>query len=173
MRNDSTSHAWLPPLAALILLTAGVAADEPSPGVAPAAISVSGQDARPQRFDAVALAGLPQHTVHAQAHGKAVSCSGPQLIDVLAAVGTPSGDKLRGKNLGLYVRISAADGYRAVFALAELDPEMRDAVPILTDRCDGTALDDKDGPFRIVVPDEKRPARWVRQVTSIDVLSAP
>jgi len=138
-----------------------------------ATLAVHGEDGRAQQFDNAALAKLPQQTVHAEAHGKAVTCSGPNLINLVAAVGAPSGEKLRGKNLALYVRVSAADGYRAVFALAELDPGMRDAVPIVTDRCDGAALDAKDGPFRIVVPGEKRPARWVRQVTAIDVLSAP
>ena len=68
---------------------------------------------------------------------------------------------------------SAADGYRAVFALAELDPGFRGDVPIITASCDGKALDAKDGPLRLVVPGEKRPARWVRQVTAIDVLRAP
>jgi len=138
-----------------------------------ATLTVRGEDGHARAFDSAALAKLPQQTVHAEAHSKAVNCSGPNLIDVLAAVGAPSGEKLRGKNLTLYVRVSAADGYRAVFALAELDPGMRDAVPIVTDHCDGAALDAKDGPFRIVVPGEKRPARWVRQVMAIDVLSTP
>jgi len=31
----------------------------------------------------------------------------------------------------------------------------------------------KDGPFRVVAPGEKRPARWIRQVTAIDLLRAP
>jgi len=138
-----------------------------------ALLTVHGEDGHEQQFNSAALAKLPQQTVHAEAHGNAVTCSGPNLIEVVAAAGAPSGEKLRGRNLALYVRVSAADGYRAVFALAELDPGMRDAVPIVTDRCEGAALDAKDGPFRIVVPGEKRPARWARQVTSIDVLSAP
>ena len=111
--------------------------------------------------------------MHAEAHGNAVDCSGPNLIDVLAQAGVASGEALRGKNLALYARVSAADGYRAVFALAELDPGFRDNVPILTHLCNRKTLDTKDGPLRIIVPGEKRPARWVRQVTAIDVLRAP
>ena len=99
--------------------------------------------------------------------------AGPYLIDLLGAVGAPAGEALRGKNLALYVRVSAADGYRAVFALAELDPDLRSDVPIVTASCNGNALDAKDGPFRLVVPGEKRPARWVRQVTAVDLLRAP
>ena len=154
-------------------ITCGViAADMPSANKA-AAISVSVEGSAPQQLDLIALAKLPQHKVRAEAQGKTIACEGPALIDVLAAAGAPSGEKLRGKNLALYVRISAADGYRAVFALAELDPGFRDDVAIVTGHCDGAPLDAKDGPFRLVVPGEKRPARWVRQVTAIDVLRAP
>jgi hypothetical protein len=177
------THAFMARPAAALLALLGATAQ---PGAASAAepataatspaialIDVHGDAGQAQRFDAAALGKLPQHTVQAQAHGKSVTCTGPNLIDVLGTVGAPSGETLRGKNLALYVRVSAADGYRAVFALAELDPGMRDAVPILTAQCDGAALDEKEGPFRIVVPGEKRPARWVRQVTTIDVLGAP
>ena len=142
------------------------------PAVNPA-IVVSGEDGKAQRFDAAALKSLPSHHVEAEAHGKRVECDGPDLIDLLGKVGAPSGDSLRGKALALYVRVVAADGYRAVFSLAELDRGMRDAVPIVTASCDGEPLDLKDGPFRLIVPGEKRPARWVRQVTTIDLLRAP
>lgn len=148
-------------------------ADETAGAQVSASIAVSREDGKAQHFDRTALAKLPQHAVHAEAHGKAVDCTGPNLIDVLGAVGAASGEALRGRNLSLYVRVSAADGYRAVFALAELDPGFRSDVPIVSAACDGHALDAKDGPFRLVVPGEKRPARWVRQVTAIDVLRAP
>ncbi|HEY2394751.1 MAG TPA: hypothetical protein VGH81_02050 [Rudaea sp.] len=138
-----------------------------------ASVKVSGEDGKSQDFEVAALARLPQHNVHAEAHGKAVDCSGPNVIDLLGAVGAPNGEALRGKGLALYVRVSAADGYRAVFALAELDPVFRSDVPIVAASCDGKALDPKDGPFRLVIPGEKRPARWVRQVTAVDLLRAP
>lgn len=139
----------------------------------PPSIAVSGEDSAKQTLDAAGLAKLPQQTVHAQAHGNAVTCTGPALIDVVASVGAPHGEALRGKGLSLYVRVSAADGYRAVFALAELDPGVRDNVPIVTSRCDDKPLDANEGPFRIIVPGDKRPARWVRQVTAIDLLRSP
>ena len=42
---------------------------------------------------------------------------------------------------------------------------------LLVDREDGHVLGDGMGPVRIVVPGDKRPARWARMVTSLDVLS--
>ena len=151
------------------------AADESGKPSTPAntAVRVTGEDGKSQSFDAAALAKLSQHEIHAQAHGKNVTCDGPNLSDVVAAVGAPLGEAARGKALSLYVKVSGRDDYRAVYSLAELDPAMHDEVPILTTHCDGAALDDNDGPFRIVYPGEKRPARWVRQVVGIDVMRAP
>ena len=66
----------------------------------------------------------------------------------------------------LYVMVSASDGYRVVFALAEFDPDFTDRIVILADRRDGHALAPPEGPFRLVVAEEKRHARWVREVTA-------
>ena len=137
-------------------------------------IAVAGEGGKTISLDFTALDKLPQRRVQAEAHGHKADCSGANLIDVLAQVGAPSGEKLRGKDLSLYVRVRAADGYQVVYALAELDPLFRgDEVPVLTHQCEGKPLDAKDGPFRIVAPGEKRPARWIRQVTAIDLLRTP
>ena len=137
------------------------------------AVSVKGEDGKTESFDAAALAKLPQHEVHAEAHGKAVTCSGPTLSDVLAKVGAPQGEALRGKSLSLYVKVTGRDDYRVVYSLAELDTASHDNVPIITTHCDGKDLDDNEGPFRVIYPGEKRPARWIRQVNSIELLRAP
>jgi hypothetical protein len=57
------------------------------------------------------------------------------------------------------------DGYRAVFAWAELDPSFMDKAVYVVSKRDGKPLPDNDGPFELVVPGEKRNARWVRQLT--------
>jgi hypothetical protein len=68
---------------------------------------------------------------------------------------------------------SAADGYRAVFALPELDPAFTDGVVLVADKRDGRPLGGEEGPLRLVVAGEKRQARWVRQLTSLSVRTAP
>ena len=35
---------------------------------------------------------------------------------------------------------------------------------------DGKPLGEKEGPYRIVIPDEKRMARWVKQVTKLKIV---
>ena len=111
--------------------------------------------------------------MQASDHGVSGSWSGVPLSAILSAGGVPLGEALRGKNLTLYVRISAADGYRVVYALAELDPQFRNEPVILADQHDGKPLGVKEGPFRVVAPTDQRPARWIRQVVRIDVLRAP
>ena len=59
-----------------------------------------------------------------------------------------------------------------VFSLAELDSGILDSDIIVADTMNGESLAAKQGPFRIVAPHEKRPARWVRMLKSITVVRA-
>jgi hypothetical protein len=36
---------------------------------------------------------------------------------------------------------------------------------------DGNALHEKERPYRIVIPDEKRPARWIRQLIVLKIVN--
>ena len=123
---------------------------------------------------AATLQGLPHRTISAtDDHGHTARYDGVALEDVLIRAGAPSGEALRGKALTRYVVIEAADGYRVVFSLAELDAAYTDRVVLIADSRDGTAFSEHEGPFRLIVPGEKRGARWVRQVTALDVEDAP
>jgi hypothetical protein len=52
------------------------------------------------------------------------------------------------------VTVEVTDGYRAVFSLAELDPELTDRIVLLADTKDGQPLPPREGPLRIIVPGE-------------------
>ncbi|WP_049620944.1 hypothetical protein [Frateuria defendens] len=119
-----------------------------------------------------ALAPLQKRSVTATSHGKTASYEGYDLLAVLRAAGVEPVESLRGKHLGATVAVSAADGYRVVFSLAELDPTLGNKQVFLVDRENGQALPSGDGPWRLVVPSDRRPARWVRQVVSM-VMSGP
>ncbi len=81
---------------------------------------------------------------------------GVALEEILRKAGVPQGDALRGPAMATYVLAEAADGYRVVFSLAELDAGIADAEVIVADTMDGAPLGDKLGPFRLVAPHEKR-----------------
>lgn len=85
--------------------------------------------------------------------------------------GAPHGEQLRGTLMTTYVLAEAEDGYKVVFALAELDPGCSDSEILVADTVDGAPIDAKRGPFRLIVPHDKQPARWVRMLKSITVYS--
>ena len=50
---------------------------------------------------------------------------------------------------------------------SRLDSGIVDSEVLVADTTDGAPLRDKLGPFRLVAPHEKRPARWVRMLKSL------
>lgn len=124
-------------------------------------------------LDATKIAALPRVPASGQVHGIALSCEGVTLTDLLRASGAMPKEPLRGPALSRVAVVSARDGYRVAFTLAELDPSLGQRAVVLADRCDGKALSADDGPWRLMVPSDSRPARWARQVTSIRVVDAP
>jgi len=98
--------------------------------------------------------------------------TGVILANILQKAGATIGKDLTKESLAKYVLIEASDGYQVVFGLAELDKGFTDRLIILATKIDGKPLDPRDGPFRIIVQDEKKPARCIKQVTAIKVQSA-
>jgi len=98
---------------------------------------------------------------------------GVLLEDLLTKAGVPQGEQLRGTSMATYVLAEATDGYRVVFSLAELDSGILESEVIVADTVDGAPLSPQQGPFRLVAPHEKRPARWIRMLKSITVVRAP
>jgi DMSO/TMAO reductase YedYZ molybdopterin-dependent catalytic subunit len=77
---------------------------------------------------------------------------------------------MRGPAMATYLLAEASDGYRVVFSLAELDADFTDAQVLVADTLDGAPLGANVGPLRLVVPQDKRPARWVRMLKSLTVV---
>lgn len=124
-------------------------------------------------LDHATLAKLPRESVKASAHGQDLDCEGVSLAGLLRATGAMPADPLRGSQLARYLLATARDGYRAVYSLAELDPSLSDRRVLLVDRCDGKPLSADDGPLRLIAPGDARPSRWVRQLKSLTVVTAP
>lgn len=104
--------------------------------------------------------------------GKDHTYGGVILADILAKAGVTLGKALMGENLTKYVLVEASDGYQVIFALPELDKDYADRTIILASQVDGQPLAPGDGPFRIIVQNEKKPARCIKQVTAIKVMYA-
>jgi hypothetical protein len=137
-------------------------------------LTVSGLGGQTVELAAADIAALPHQpiTLHLEG-GKSEACDAVPLALLLAKVGAPQGKALHGVELADVVEIGAADGYHVALALAETDPMMRESRIMLADRCDGAALAAPEGPFRVIVEGDLRPARSARQVTSLTVLRLP
>jgi|SRR5215469_1924659 len=116
------------------------------------------------------IEALPHTKVTASEHSTPVLFEGVSLKSVLAKAGVSFGESIKGKRLAECLLVEAADGYRVVIALPELDPAFTDRQTLLVFLRNGKALGEKEGPYRIVIPDEKRMARWVRQVTALKIV---
>jgi hypothetical protein len=111
-------------------------------------------------------------TVHNPHTNADETYSGVPLIELLKQVGAPTGRDVHGKALSEYVVATGSDGYKAVLALAEVEPDFHPGDVLVADTMDGKPMDAKTGPFRLVVSDDKRPARSVRNLVSIELKTA-
>jgi DMSO/TMAO reductase YedYZ molybdopterin-dependent catalytic subunit len=149
-------------------------AAQPVAKAAEETLAIKGAVPHPRQLTAKDIEALPRKTVQIKgSDGKTVSYEGPILADVLATAGVTLGSTLRGATMANYLVVTGADGYRAVFALPELDAGFTDNLIILADRRDGQPLSATEGPLRIVVPAEKRAARSVRQVVALTIMVSP
>jgi DMSO/TMAO reductase YedYZ molybdopterin-dependent catalytic subunit len=141
--------------------------DEPAPEPA---VVVRGEVENPLRLTAGELAAMPRQTVVAKDHdGREARFEGVAVGEVLKRAGAKLGERLRGQAPAAYLLVEAADGYRVVFALPELDEAYTDRVVLLADRRDGRPMVAPEGPFRLIVPGEKKHARWVRMVGTLTI----
>ena len=96
--------------------------------------------------------------------------TGVAVSEILARAGAPSGEKLRGNALRQIVIFRARDNYAVSFSLADFDAAYSDRTILLADQEDGAPLSDTAGPLRLIVSGDKKAARWVRMVTSVEVI---
>lgn len=117
------------------------------------------------------LSALPHTTLTAyNEHAKAdQTYSGVELIDLLKPLGVA--DKPHGKEFRLYLVAEGSDGYQVVYSIGEVTPDVHIGKVLVADAQDGKPITD-DGPLKLVAIGEKRPARWVRNLVAIRVLTA-
>lgn len=138
-----------------------VLAQEPS-------IKVSGEVTKPLQLQAADLAKMKRVTVSMKDRdGNEHAYTGVAVADILEMAGVTMGRQLRGENLTKYMLVKCADGYEVLFSLAELDADFTDRTVIIADQSEGKPLPPGKGPFRLVAPGEKKPARCSFQVTEL------
>jgi len=135
--------------------------------IAPKSLKIS-FGTKTAEWTASSLAALPHtaFTVYNE-HIKANQAySGVQLIALLAPLGIA--EKPHGKDFKFFVVAEGADGYKVVYSIAEVTPDVHEATVIVADTLDGKPLG-ASGPLQLVLTGDKRPARWVRNLANIHV----
>jgi hypothetical protein len=92
--------------------------------------------------------------------------AGPLLWDVLVASGAVDPAK-PAEQVHLSVRVTGADGYVAVIALAEIAPQFAGRPIQMADRMNGSVLPGQA--LRLIVPGDRRGGRSVRDVVRVDI----
>jgi hypothetical protein len=133
-------------------------------------LTIQNDDGKRTVLSRADLEALPHVKVQATAHDVSAAFEGVAVKTVLEKAGIAFGEGMRGKRLASCLLVEAADGYKVVIALPEMDPGFTDKQVVLAFLKDGKAMDSKEGPYRIVIPNEKRPARWIRQVTGLKIV---
>ena len=137
----------------------------------PATLAVQGDVATPLSLTSEDLAKMPRETASVPAaDGSKIVYQGVALRAVLEKAGAPFGKKLRGKVLTTYVLAKAMDGYQVLFTLGELDPDFGNETILVADTRDGKPLGEKQGPFRLVCPNDHEGARSVRMLQTLEVV---
>lgn len=142
------------------------------PAQSPAPLTVI-VDGVARNVPAASLRAMPRDTMQLVAHDQpAVTYEGISLAAILSSVGVPT-DSLRAPALATRIVTESSDGYRVVLALADLDPSLGGRRILLADRVDGRPLPATEGPWRLLVGGDLRPARSARQVLRIRVATEP
>lgn len=132
-------------------------------------LRVAGDVERPLSLTLADMAAFPHEEVLGEIHGRSVRYRGVELGELLQRAGPPVGREV----IRTIVVARGVDGYEAVFALPELTPDFIDRTVLVAYARDGEPLPASEGPVRLVIPDEKEAARWVRLLHEIEVRRLP
>jgi DMSO/TMAO reductase YedYZ molybdopterin-dependent catalytic subunit len=166
MKRENSWSLQISLLVLLLCIPASVFAQAPQA----VALRVSGEVPAHLELSSADIAAFPRQTIRVtDDKGAQAKYGGVPLAKILKKAGAPLGKELKGPNMAVGVIASAPDGYRVLFSLTEFDAAFSDGVILLADRRDGKPLDNREGPLRLIVPGDKRHARWIRGVTALEI----
>jgi hypothetical protein len=132
-------------------------------------VSIDGTSATLSLAD---LASLPQKTitVHNE-HTKAdETYAGVALGDLLAKYGFIVGQTTHRKMLRSYIKAEGTDKYWVLYSVTEVEGSEHTADVIVATSMNGKPLGD-DGQIKLIDSADKKPQRWVRNLTAITLVT--
>ncbi|MBB5055359.1 hypothetical protein HDF16_000028 [Granulicella aggregans] len=114
------------------------------------------------------FATLPHETVAVtNGHTKAAETyTGVTIATLLDKLGLPFTKTNEHTLLKTILVAEGTDGYKVILSTYETLATIRGKKAIVADTLDGTHLD-KDGAFKLVIPGDSRPQRWVQNLKSL------
>jgi hypothetical protein len=125
-------------------------------------------DGNARTFSVAELEAMPQKTlaVHNEHSRKDESYTGVLLTDLLAKCGMVFSKDTQKKFLHSTLRMTGTDQYFVIYSAAEVSGDLHMGDVIVATRLNGGSLG-IDGKIRVVSSEDKKPARWVRNLVSI------
>lgn len=118
------------------------------------------------------LSTMPQKTVkvHNEHTKKDETYTGVALSDLLAKYGFSVGPSTHRKMLRSYIAAEGTDKYWVLYSAIEIESSEHDAEVIVATGVDGGSLGE-DGQLKLVASADKKPQRWVRNLSSIRLVT--
>jgi hypothetical protein len=130
-------------------------------------------DGRPTTLSVGDLQAMPQKSVnvHNEHTKKDETYSGVPLGELLAKYGFPVDKTTHQKMLRSYLIAEGTDRYWVVYSVIEIEASEHDGDVIVATSMDGKPLG-QEGQLKLVDTSDKKPQRWVRNLSAITVKSA-
>jgi hypothetical protein len=140
-----------------------------SPASAELKVTVEGASST---FSLANLAALPQKTVTVHnEHTKAdETYTGVALGDLLAKQAFVVGQATHRKMLRSYIKAEGTDKYWVLYSVTEVEGSEHNADVIVATSMNGKSLGD-DGQIKLIDSADKKPQRWVRNLTTITLVT--
>ena len=99
--------------------------------------------------------------------------TGVSLWDVIGSAQPNYNADIKNDKVSMYLVITGSDGYQAVIALGDIDPDFGAQPILLAYEEKGQPITDKQGAVRLIVPGDKHGGRYVSGVVNISLRDAP
>jgi hypothetical protein len=169
-RQISLCIALLLPALTAFKLPAQMAAMDTKKSAGSTELLLTGIAGKTKTLTPAELKALPHVTVsvHNAHNNKDESYSGVPVKDLLALVEPAKGEGPKTSANMMVVIASATDNFHVAITLCDTNPECRNGQAIVADTLDGAPIA-TDGAFKLVLTEDKKPARWARNLSSLTV----
>ena len=118
------------------------------------------------------LSAMPQSqvTVHNAHTNRDETYTGVALYDLLSASGFPFNKETQPMYLRSYLRAQGTDFYFVIYSASEVAPDLNSSNVLVATQVDRHDLG-REGLFKLISTGDKRPARWVRNLLSISLVT--